>query len=185
MTTPVLRIKVLPKPTIRGKMDVRFPASVSGSVFIQVDKQAGHYTISPDYLQLAPIYAFDPTQKFVAVQDAAGEWGRISIADALSNPTVAVRVVTEAGDIVVGPNVQLLVMNRTADESPSNILLPASSSKFGRIKIVDFKGNSGTYPHTIKTQGADTFQGGLTEWRLSGDGASVAIDPVPAIGYAI
>jgi hypothetical protein len=185
MTIPVIKIKVLPKPTIRGKMDVRFPASVSGEIFIQVGKQAGHYTIFPDYRPLAQIFTFDPAQQFIAVQDATGEWGRVSIAGALSNPSVSVRVVTEAGDIAVGPNVQLLVMNRAADESPSNIILPDSSTKFGRVKIVDFKGNAGTFPHTIKTQGNDEFQGGLTEWQLDGDGASVALDPIPGVGYAV
>lgn len=186
MTTPVMKIKVLPKPVIRGKMDVRFPANVSGQAFVRIEKQAGSYTILPDYAPLGELYAFDPARQIIAVQDSVtGSWSKLAISDMLSNSAVTVRVVTEAGDIVVGPSVQLLVMNRTADESPSNVILPASSAKVGKLKIVDFKGNAGAYPHTIQTQGSDEFQGGLTEWTLSGDGASVVLDPIPGMGYAI
>lgn len=186
MTTPVMKIKVLPKPVIRGKMDVRFPAHVYGEVFIKIDNTGGAYTFSPDYSDIAPLYSYDPTQKMIAVQDKTTKaWSVLSVADLTANTAVTVRVVTEAGDIVVGPSVQLLVMNRATDEGPSNVILPASSAKVGKLKIVDFKGNASLYPHTIQTQGADEFQGGLTEWTLSGDGASVVLDPIPGIGYAV
>lgn len=186
MTTPVMRIKVLPKPVIRGKMDVRFPAQVTGEVFVKIDKAGGAYTISPDYSDLAPLYSYDPTQKMIAVQDKTTKaWSILSVADLTANTAVTVRIITEAGDIVVGPSVQLLVLNRTTDEGPSNVILPASSSKVGKIKIVDFKGNAGAYPHTISLQGADEFQGGLTEWELGSDGASIVLDPIPGVGYAV
>lgn len=186
MTTPVMKIKVLPKPVLRGKMDVRFPANVFGRAFVNIERQAGNYTIFPDYSRLDELYAFDPARQVIAVQDSVTlAWSKLAIGDMLSNSAVTVRVVTESGDIVVGPSVQLLVMNRATDESPSNVILPASSAKVGKLKIVDFKGNSGAYPHTIQTQGADEFQGGLTEWTLSGDGASVVLDPIPGVGYAV
>lgn len=186
MTTPVMKIKIIPKSVIQGKMDVRFPANVSGQAFVRIEKQAGSYTILPDYAQLGELYAFDPARQTIAVQDSVtGSWSKLAIGDMLSNAAVTVRVVTEAGDIVVGPSVQLLVMNRATDEGPSNVILPASSAKVGKLKIVDFKGNASLYPHTISLQGADEFQGGLTEWMLSGDGASVVLDPIPGIGYAV
>lgn len=185
MSNPVIRIKVTPKQQIRGKMDVRFPARVLPDDFITIEKANGNYKIGADYRKIADATTYDPANNYIAIQMADGSFARISIGTLLTNTEATVRVVTEAGDIVVGAATQLLVMNRTADESPSNIILPASAQKVGKIKVVDFKGNAGTYPHTISVQGSDTFQSGLTTWTLGGDGSSVALDPVPNLGYAV
>lgn len=184
MTTPTLKIQVLRKPVIKARMDVRFPAKVDGGTGIKIIKANGIYTFDLDLLEFGQITAFDPSSEFVVVVDADGNYDLVSIASLINNTTTTVQTVTEAGDVTIGANVQLLIMNRTADESPSNITLPASSAKVGKIKIVDWKGNSGTYPHTISLQGSDEFQGGLTEWSLGGDGASVVFDPIPGTGYA-
>lgn len=186
MSMPVIKMNVVRKPVIKGRMDVRFPARVLGDIFITITKANGNYTIAPDYRLLFEPPSFDPSQETVAVQNkSTGEWHVLSIANLVNNSAATVRVVTEAGDIVVDAATQLLVMNRTADESPSNIVIPLSAQKVGKLKIVDFKGNAGTFPHTISTQGSDEFQGGLTAWTLGGDGASIALDPVPGTGYAV
>jgi len=185
MTIPVIKVKVRRKSVIKTKMDVRFPARADGGTGIEITKANGIYTIDLDFLEFGETTIFNPSEEFVAVVSADGEYQLLSIATLINNPTTTIQTVTEAGDINVGPNVQLLVMNRTADESPSNIVLPLSSAKVGKIKIVDWKGNAGTYPHTISLQGSDEFQGGLTEWTLGGDGASVVFDPIPGTGYAV
>jgi hypothetical protein len=48
MTTPILKIKVLPKTVIKGKMDVRFPASVEATSPVLIDKIGGSFTFSLD-----------------------------------------------------------------------------------------------------------------------------------------
>ena len=48
MTTPVLKVKVLPKPVVKGKMDVRFPASVSAQSPILLANISGNYSFSLD-----------------------------------------------------------------------------------------------------------------------------------------
>lgn len=48
MTTPTLKIKVTPTPKIRGKMDVRFPADVSASSPIILDRTGGNFALSFD-----------------------------------------------------------------------------------------------------------------------------------------
>lgn len=184
MTTPLLKVQVLRKPVIKGKMDVRFPAKVEGGTGISVNKANGIYTFDLDLLEFGQVTIFDPSAEFVVVVDAQGNYQLISLATLINNPTTTIQVVTAAGDIAVDANVQLLVLNRTTDQSPSNIILPPSSSKVGPVKIVDFKGNSGTYPHTISLQGSDEFQAGLTSWTLGGDGASVVFHPIPGTGYA-
>jgi hypothetical protein len=60
MTIPVLKIKVTPKPSIKGKMDVRFPASVAATSPILLDKTGGNFTFSMDIdaleASLDPLY---------------------------------------------------------------------------------------------------------------------------------
>ena len=186
MSIPTIKIKVRRKSVVKGKALVKFPAHVQGAVFIQIDKTSGVYTVSPEYSQLNPLTTFDPIQFSIAVQSVDGSWGKVTIADLTSgNAAVTTRVVTEAGDIVVGPNVRLLVMNRAVDEATSNIILPPSNAKIGDLKIVDFKGNAGSFPHVVQTQGSDEFQAGLTEWSISGDGASIVVNPISGQGYAV
>lgn len=184
--TARIRIKVRRTSVIKTKINAPFPARVLSEAFIQISKANGNFTIGAGYGQLVQLPTYNPADELIAVQNVGtGEWHKISLSTLLTNTDATVRVVTEAGDIVVGAATQLLVMSRTADENPSNIILPLSAQKVGKIKIVDFKGNAGTFPHTISTQGSDTFQSGLTAWTLGGDGASVALDPIPGTGYAV
>ena len=184
MTAPLLKVKAFQRAVVKTKADIRLPAKVTGGAGIAVKKANGEYTFDLDHLEFVELAQFTPANEYVVLVNAAGEYKRVSLASLFNNSQTTVRVVTEAGNITVGPNVQLLVMNRTANESPSNIILPLASAKVGKIKIVDFKGNAGTYPHTIGLQGSDTFQGGLTSWTLGADGASVVFDPIPGVGYA-
>lgn len=83
MTVPVLRIKVLPKPTIRGKMDVRFPASVSGRIGVVLEKIAGHYYFDIDYSQFGEIATIpdylEQTTYFLTWESGANAFSRISV----------------------------------------------------------------------------------------------------------
>jgi hypothetical protein len=80
MSTPILRIKVLPKPIIKGKMDVRFPARVFGEAFIKVKKENGNFTIYPDASDLDPGPVASPaTARALLYDDAVGIWRAVSI----------------------------------------------------------------------------------------------------------
>lgn len=48
MSTPVIRVKVTPKSVIKGKMDVRFPASVSAASPIILTKAGGSFAFGLD-----------------------------------------------------------------------------------------------------------------------------------------
>lgn len=179
------RLKFGPRPgfKIKGQLGVSFP--IVGRNGIAFERTNNIWYGELDYSDFVELAAYDPTQKFVAVYDRAAEtWNVVTLAGLLTNTSV-VREVTEAGDVTVTANTRLLLMNRTADESPSNIIMPAASTKVGPIKIVDMKGNAGSFPHTISLDGAEEFQGGITEWTIGGDGASVVLDPIPGTGYAV
>lgn len=187
MSIPTIKLKVRRKSVIKGKALVRFPANVLTDNFLTVTRENGTYTFSVDYTKLTPGPIEDPSGTFIAVLDAiAGVYKFIPLSDITNGTgTGAVRIVTEAGDITVGPNTRVLVMNRIANESPSKVNLPASALKVGDIKIVDFKGNAGSFPHDVYPSGAEKFNGGLSSWQIGADGASLVFDPVPTLGYAV
>lgn len=174
----------LSRPSLKLRVASRITAQLVDGTAIKITKANGVYTFDLDYSEFPALTAFDPSQKLVAVYDAINGWSVVTLASLLTN-TSAVRVVTEAGDITVGANTVLLIMNRTANESPSNINLPASASKVGAIKVVDWKGNAGSYPHTVNPSGSEKFNGSATSWTIGGDGASAVFDPIPSLGYAV
>lgn len=190
MTTQTLRLKIS-TPSLKLKTLPRYPVLLKGGRGIAIDGASGTVTISLDYTQFAALPAFDPTTKEVAVYDpTTGTWNVVLLSTLINN-SVGIRIVTEAGDITVGANTQLLVMNRAVDETPSNIILPLAVGKVGRVKIVDFKGNAAAKPHTVKVSGADTFNGALTQWGIAANRASLVFDPIinpntgAGIGYAV
>lgn len=187
MTTQTYRLKISRVNSLKLKVLSKFPADVQVGNFLTLTKENGVYTFSADYSKLTPGPISDPATAYVALLDqSAGVYRLVSIASLVTGEgTGAVRVVTEAGDITVSANTRLLVMNRASDESPSKINLPAAVSKVGDIKIVDWKGNASAFPHDIYPSGAETFNGAQSVWHISGNGASVALDPIPSLGYAV
>jgi hypothetical protein len=71
MTIPVLKIKVTPKPVVKGKMDVRFPANVATAEFLTVTKSNGTYTFGVDYTLLDPINPSNSAATFLVIYDGA------------------------------------------------------------------------------------------------------------------
>lgn len=185
MTAQIIKIKVFNRAVVKTKANVVYPARLIEGPGIDIEVANGAATIGLDYLAFAPTTTFDPAQYVVALQNSVdASFIYVPLLAFLTNPG-AIRRVTEAGDITVSASTQLLLMDRTADESPSNIIMPAAASKIGACKVVDWKGNAGSFPHTISLNGSEEFQGGLTTWTLGGDGASVVLDPAPGLGYAV
>lgn len=86
MTIPVLKMKVLPVPIIKGKMDVRFPANIAVAEFLTVLKANGTYTFGVDYTVLTPGPVSDPTTAYIAVLDqTSGFYRFVSIASLLTS----------------------------------------------------------------------------------------------------
>ncbi|APG11407.1 hypothetical protein BKD09_24030 [Bradyrhizobium japonicum] len=82
MTVPTIRVKVVRKPLIKGKMDVRFPANVAVDEFLTVVKANGTYTFGVDYTLLGEFSSLDPAAAKIAFLDAdTGAYQLINIAD--------------------------------------------------------------------------------------------------------
>jgi len=161
MTTPVLKIKVLPVPKIRGKMDVRFPGLVTATSPILLDKTGGNFTFSMDI-------------------DALSE-----MLETIFQPFEGIEQhITAAGPVTIWDNAGIVRVDQTVG-APITLNMPLASAKTCPVKIIDWKGDAGTNPITIALSGSDKYQGNLTSWVLDADGASIALDPITGVGYGI
>lgn len=86
MTVPVLKIKVIPKPIIKGRMDVRFPANVRTEKFLKVDRANGTYTFDIDYTLMPDGPVSSSANAYLAVLDvASGLYLNVSLASLLTS----------------------------------------------------------------------------------------------------
>lgn len=185
MTTPLLKIKVLPKPIIKGKMDVRFPAKVRAENFLTIDKANGVYTFDVDYTLLNQDAIVDPTTTIVAVFDeTAGIFKQTTLSALISSAAQIEQHVTSAGPVNILPNAGIVRVDQTVGAAIT-LNMPLASAKTSPVLICDWKGDAGTNPITIALSGSDTFPGGLTTWTIDGDNGSVFLRPIAGVGYAI
>jgi hypothetical protein len=184
MTIPLLKVKVLQRPVIRGKMDVRFPSNVAVESFLTLVKANGTYTFGVDYTLIGEAPISDPTTAMVVVLDeSAGTYKLQSLSALLASTAKIVQEVTSAGPVDVLPNAGIVKVNQTVGAAIT-LNMPLAAVKTCPVKIVDWKGDAGTNNVTVALSGSDKFQGNLTSWVLSADGASVVLDPISG-GYAV
>ena len=104
MTTATIRMKIIPKTIIKGKMDVRFPARVETENFLTLVKENGTYRFGVDYTVLGPGSFNDLTLAMVAVLDReTGAYKTVTLADVLASldPDLnAIAALTGAGVLV-------------------------------------------------------------------------------------
>jgi hypothetical protein len=181
--TTAIKVKVVRRPVLKLKVLPRIPANLVGDVGIVVVKNGITYTIKPDYSNIVELTSYDPTQKlFVVIDRATGVWNKVSLSSILTG-SQTVQIVTAAGDVTVQPNDGLIILNKTVGAA-TNVILPAAANKVGRVKVVDWKNDSDVNNVTFVPNGSEKIQG-LSGWKLNGQGASIALDPIPGLGYAI
>lgn len=160
MTAPVLKIKVLAKPVIKGKMDVRFPGSVQATSPILLDKTGGIFTFSIDINALSEMLStiFQP---FEGVEQH----------------------ITAAGPATIANNAGIVRVDQTAGAAIT-LNLPLAANKTCSVLICDWKGDAGTNNITILPSGTEKIQG-RSSWVIAGDTGSIFLRPLPGVGYAI
>lgn len=161
MTIPVLKIKVLPKPIIRGKMDVRFPAQVIATSPILLDKTGGVFTFSMDMDALEDMLGavFEPIHAHVDQHITSG-----------ASATIQTNAETVRVDKTIG--------------SATTLTLPPANTMLYPVLIVDWKGDAGTNNITINPNGTEKIQG-LSSWTIAGNYGSVSLKPIPGVGFAL
>jgi hypothetical protein len=185
MTTPLLKIKVFPKPVIKGKMDVRFPANVQVEKFLTLNRANGVYTFDIDYTLLDSSAVVDPTTTFAAVFDQnAGLYKIASLSALLASISQIEQHITDPGPVAIDNNTGIVRVDQAVGAA-IELDMPDSSAKTCPVLISDWKADSGTNPITVNLTGSDTFPGGLTSWTINADGASIFLRPIPGVGYAL
>jgi hypothetical protein len=185
MTTPILKIKVFPKPVIKGKMDVRFPANIAVEKFLTVDRANGLYTFDIDYTLLDSSAIIDPTKTFAAVFDqTAGLYKIASLSALLSSISQIEQHITDPGPVAINNNTGIVRVDQDTGAAIT-LTLPLASDKTCPVLISDWKGDAGTHNITIETSGSDTFPGGLTSWTIAADTGSVFLRPIAGAGYVL
>lgn len=114
--------------------------------------------------------------------------GGFQIAGSSGASSGTFQYITAGATVTVAAADSLIIINKTVG-SATTVNLPAALSKLGKVKVVDFKGDSDVNPITVNRSGSDTFNGGATSWTISGPGASAVFDPIVnsgvSIGYAV
>jgi hypothetical protein len=182
MTTQNLRL-VIASPSLRLSSRPIYPLKYIAGTGLSFSSANGISTAGLDYSSLVELSAYDPTQKLLAVVDrVTGVWNQVSLASILTG-SQTVQIVTAAGDVTVQPNDGLIILNKTVGAA-TNVILPAAANKVGRVKVVDWKNDSDVNNVTFVPNGSEKIQG-LSGWKLAGQGASVILDPISGLGYAI
>ncbi|WP_375790868.1 hypothetical protein ACE102_33675 [Bradyrhizobium sp. vgs-9] len=185
MTIPILKIKVLPKPVIKGKALVRFPANVAVDEFITVARANGTYTFGVDYTVLDPTAFDNPASTYIAVLDTiAGTYKVTTLSALISGVTGIVQTFTAGGTEAINANTGIALVNQTVGAAKT-LTMPLSSAKTCPVLISDFKGDAGTNNIQINLSGSDKFPGGLTSWTIAADTGSVFLRPIAGVGYAL
>lgn len=185
MTTPLLKIKVFPKTTIKGKMDVRFPAKVAVAEFLTVDNSNGIYTFGIDYTLIGQIPVSDPTTAMVAIYDETTLSFKLqSISSIIASAAAIDQHITTAGPVPVLPNAGIVRVDQVTG-APMTLNMPLASLKTCPVLLSDWKGDAGTNNITVNLTGSDKFPGGLTSWTIAADTGSLRLSPVSGVGYTI
>jgi len=159
MTTPILKIKVLAKPVVKGKMDVRFPGRGEAISPVLLDKSGGVFTFSIDIDAMAEMLQayFQPNELFD-------------------------QHITTPGPVTVANNAGIVRVDQAVGAAIT-LNLPPAASKTCPVLIADWKGDAGANKITINPSGTEKIQG-RSSWSISGDTGSIYLRPIPGVGYA-
>lgn len=171
--------------TLRLKVSPRFPLTILDGIGTKVRKNGLVEYIDLDYSQFYPLGLFDPTTSQILVQSTIdGSFGFISVAQIITMAQTQ-QVITSGTTVTVAAADGLIIINKTVG-SATTVNLPASSSKIGPVKIVDWKGDAYTNNITINAVGSDKLNGNLTSWTIGADGGSIVLTPlINGTGYAV
>jgi hypothetical protein len=174
--TTAIKVKVVRRPVLKLKVLPRIPANLVGDVGIVVVKNGVTYTIKPDYSNIVELTSYDPTQKlFVVIDRATGVWNQVSLSSILTG-SQTVQIVTAAGDVTVQPNDGLIILNKTVSAATTSSFQP-QPIRLGWLRSSisrRFRNNNITCQCSV---GSEKIQG-LSGWKLNGQGASIALDPI-------
>lgn len=174
---------------IKLRLLTKIPALFNGDAGVSVTRVGRVYTAVLDYLSVAAVDSIaDISTRYLLVASGTGLedqlYERIAIDDLFATSSNVVQEITAGGAQDINANASIVQVNQTVGAAIT-LTLPASTSKLGPVKVGDWKGDAGTNNITIALSGSDTFQGGLTTMKISGDGGSLVFSPISGVGYMV
>lgn len=145
--------------SIRVNVRAPFPTQVKGAGFISVAKANGVWTITPNYLTIAPVVNVTPTQVLVLQDSITGSFSQVGVAVLVSSALSPYRIITTPGAAnVLTTDVVLLFQKATSGASTVN--LPTSATRQGApVTIKDLTGDANTNNITIVPAAGETIDG--------------------------
>ena len=174
----------LERASLKLKVNARIPAQLEAEDFLTIDRANGVYTFGVDYTLIAETPVTDPSDAKLVVWDTGSSSFKLISISSLLSTGQTYQVIT-TGNCTVLDTDGLIIINKTVGAATA-VTLPASASKFGPVKVVDFKGDAGTNNITVTPNGTEKFNGAAATWVIGADSASVVFDPIlTGIGYAV
>lgn len=173
MTAPVLKIRVVQRPIIKGKMNVRFPANVDGDAFITVEKANGTYTFDADYTILDPTPFSSAANTIVAVWDAVSQsWKQTTVLALQTSAAVGEPVVVTASSAAIAAGTGAVAVNRSAP-SATALSLPTVAAQAGLpLRIFDWSTSVTDHTITLTPSGSEKIMRQST-WPIYSNAASL------------
>lgn len=176
MASNRLKIRVIPK----------FMAAIFAGNGTAVRKNGLATYVDLNYSLLTELTSgLDSANDLVAIYNkSTGIWNTTTLASILS-ASQTVQIITSGSTVNVAASDGLIIINKTVG-SATAVNMPASATKIGKCKIVDWKGDAGTNNITINANGTEKFNGNSATWTIAADGASLVLDPISTgIGYGV
>ena len=161
--------------SIRVNVRAPFPTQVKGSGFITVAKANGVWTITPSYLNIAPVVTVEPTQVLLLQDSITGAFSQagVSVLAAALSPS---RIITTPGVATVLSTDVVLLFQKTTS-GPSTVDLPTAANRQGTPVIIkDLTGDANTNNITIVPAEGDTIDGFSASAAAANGVAVISID---------
>lgn len=178
--------------SIRVNVRAPFPTQVKGSAFVSVAKANGVWTITPNYLALAPNIGVLPTQVLALQDSITGAFSQVGASVFVASALSASRTITTVGVQNVLPTDVVLLFEKTTSGA-STVNLPTSATRQGAPVIIkDLTGDANTNNITLVPSGTETIDGFSAAAAaangvalLSIDFGAIQLNPLPSGGWYV
>jgi hypothetical protein len=162
--------------SIRVNVRAPFPTQVKGSGFVSVVKANGVWTITPNYLTIAPAIDVTPTQVLLLQDSITGAFSQIGAAALVSSAGAPFRIITTPGAASVLSTDVVLLFQKTSSGA-STVSLPASATRAGAPAVIkDLTGDANTNNITIVPAAGETIDGFSAAAAAANGVAVIGID---------
>lgn len=174
---------------LKDRVLIKFPTLVTAAEGIGLTIANGVYNFFLKFMDIDEIDSVaDLSTRYIILTSVDNDGNelheRIPLDKFASTSSGKVQEITAGGTQNIDVDAAVVLVNQDV-AAPITLQLPDATLKIGKMKIVDWKGDAATNNITLMPFGSQKFQGNIASWKITGNKASVVLDPVPGIGYAV